>query len=158
MVETLRILLSIRTKPSDAQVVSLDLESVGVDLAAVPFGDVLAFRREHLKQHRAYARAVRKFVNDASALPGAEQEKSLKNRREEIRDIASDLRNISRQAWKRPAYFGLTLIGTAFAAKGSGPIAGILTAALGILGAPAPADGHTQAYSYLFSAAGRFGY
>ena len=69
VVASLRDLLSLPTTPSSGHVVGLDLETVGVDLGPIPIDEVLSFRRQHLKEHRAYARADRLFVAELSLLP-----------------------------------------------------------------------------------------
>lgn len=104
--------------PSSGHVVATDLETVGVDLGSVPIDEVLAFRPENLKQHRAYARAVRKFVSELTQMPEKERGKALKDRLEEIRDIATDLKTLSRKSWKRPASFALSIAGAADSQNG----------------------------------------
>ena len=158
IVDALRTLLSIPGAPSSGHVVSLDLETVGVDLGSIPINEVLDFRRQHLKQHRAYARAVRDFVEKLSLLPEKKRAKALEDRREEIRDIASDLRRISRKAWERPAYFALTGLGAAWALKAGDLLGALLATSLGLLGAPSPEEAQTGAYSYLFRAGERYPY
>jgi hypothetical protein len=158
IVEALRTLLSIPGTPSSGHVVSLDLETVGVDLASIPINEVLDFRRQHLKEHRAYARAVRDFVEKLGLLPEKKRVKAIKDRQEEIRDLANDVRRISAKAWKRPAYFAMTGLGAAWAVKAGDPIGAILTAGLGVLGAPPRESAQTGAFSYLFRAGERYGY
>jgi hypothetical protein len=137
---------------SAGDVVASDLETVGVDLSVVPMNELLDFRAKHLREHREYARVVRQFVRDFSAAPLLRRDKAFEDRRAEIRDLASDLRELSRKAWKRPVAFALGVAGTA-AGMGSGPVeSGIL----GILGAIAGYEGQSEplsAYSYLFRAA-----
>ena len=69
LVDALRELLSIPAAPSIGHVVAFDLNAVGVDLGPVPINEVLGFRREHLAQHRKYARSVRLFVHELSTMP-----------------------------------------------------------------------------------------
>jgi len=97
--------------------------------------EVLAFRRENLKEHRAYSRAVRKFVNELAQMPEKERAKALKDRLEEIRDIAADLKTLSRKVWKRPASFALSIAGAAWTLKTGDPIGALLAAGAAILGA-----------------------
>src|SRR5260370_4766490 len=80
VVESLRDLLSLPTTPSSGHVVSLDLETVGVDLGPVPIDEVLSVRRDNLKEHPAYARAVRRFVAELSLLPEKKRTKALDDR------------------------------------------------------------------------------
>jgi TctA family transporter len=136
--------------------VSLDLQTVGVDLATVPIDEVLGFRRENLAKHRAYARALRTFVAQLALLPVSERVKALKDREEELQDMAADLKVVSRQAWKRPAYFALALTGAAYAVKTGDILAGLLSGSVAILAPPDKPEIHTGTYSYLFSAADRY--
>ena len=69
VVRALTELLSLPDAPSTGSVVSFDMATVGVDLAPVPIDEVLDFRRQHLQEHRAYARKVRQFVRELGSLP-----------------------------------------------------------------------------------------
>lgn len=152
----LQNLLSIPGTPSSGHVVSLDLETVGVDLGPVPVDEVLDFRRDHLEEHRAYARAIRGFIEKLSLLPEKERTKAMEDRQEEIRDIAGELRRISRKARKRPAYFALTGLGAAWALKAGDLVGAILTTGVGLIGATGRDTAQTGAFSYLFSASERY--
>ncbi len=48
---------------------SFDIATVGVDLRPVPIDEVLDFRRQHFREHKAYVRKVRQFVKELGALP-----------------------------------------------------------------------------------------
>jgi hypothetical protein len=159
LVGALAELLSVAQAPSSGHVVASDLETVGVDLGPVPIDEVLTFRREHYSEHRAYARAVRKFVRELTQIPEKERAKALKDRLEEIRDIANDLKTVSRKAWKRPASFALSIAGAAWMLKTGDPIGALLAAGGVMLGrSDAPTKAETGAYSYIFSAASRYRY
>ena len=148
LIGALNEVLSVPSVPSSGNVVASDLETVGVDLGSVPIDEVLAFRRESLKEHRAYARAVRSFVGELSRMPEKERAKVLNDRIEEIRDIASDLKTLSRKSWKRPASFALSVAGAAWTLKTGDPIGALLAAGAAVLGSGddgSPAD--TGAYS-----------
>ena len=69
VVGALQELLSLPSSPSAGRVVAFDLETVSVDLSSIPIDEVLGFRRDHLDEHKAYTRNVRKFVRE-SAIPG----------------------------------------------------------------------------------------
>jgi hypothetical protein len=69
VVNALTELLSLPNAPSIRSVVSFDIATVGVDLAPVPIDEVFDFRRQHLHEHREYARKVRQFVRELGALP-----------------------------------------------------------------------------------------
>ena len=156
VVDGLHALLSLPTVPSSGHVVSLDLQTVGADLGPVPIDEVLSFRREHLAEHRAYARAIRRFVEQLSLLPERSRAKALRDRQEEISDIAESLRRVSRTQWKRPAYFGLTVLGAAWSLKTGNPLGAILGAGASLLSPPTVGPELTGSYSYLFKAAGHF--
>ena len=114
---------------------------------------MLAFRRENLKEHRAYAGAVRKFVGDLSRMPEKERAKVLSDRIEEIRDIANDLKTLSRKSWKRPASFALSVAGAAWTLKTGDPIGALLAVGAAALGSGDDGSAtETGAYSYLFRA------
>jgi hypothetical protein len=156
LVQALQSILSTRNSPSKGHIVSLDLQTVGVDLGSVPIDEVLAFRRENLTEHRAYARSLRTFVAQLASLPANGRAKTLKDREEEIRDMATDLKRVSRQEWKRPAYFALTLMGAAYALKKGDILAALLSGSAAMLAPPDEAKAYTGTYSYLFSALERF--
>jgi hypothetical protein len=125
----------------------------------VPIDEVLAFRRENLKEHRTYARAVRNFVRDLSQMPEKERAKALKDRLEEIREIANDLKTLSRKSWKRPASFAMSIAGAAWTLKTGDPIGALLAAGAAVLGSGEnKTEVDTGAYSYLFRAATRYSY
>jgi hypothetical protein len=85
--------------------------------------------------------------------------KALKDRLEEIRDIAADLKTLSRKVWKRPASFALSIAGAAWTLKSGDPIGALLAAGAAILGAgDAKNEAETGAYSYLFRAATKYPY
>lgn len=159
LIGALTELLSVSPAPSSGHVVASDLETVSVDLGPVPIDEVLAFRRGHLKEHRAYARAVRRFVRELSRLSEKERTKALKDRVEEIRDIANDLKTLSRKSWKRPATFALSIAGAVWTLKAGDPVGAILAAGAAMLGcAEKKSELDTGAYSYLFRAATKYPY
>ena len=157
LVGALTELLSVPSAPSSGNVVASDLETVSVDLGPVPIDEVLALRRENLKEHRAYAHAVRKFVRELSQMPEKERAKSINDRLEEIRDIANDLKTLSRKTWKRPASFAIGIAGAAWMLKAHDPIGALLAAGATLLGS-SDDKADTGAYSYLFRAAAKYPY
>jgi hypothetical protein len=68
IIDALKELLSLPDAPSAGHVVATDLKFMGVDLRSIPMDEVLSFKRDHLDQHKAYARAVRRFVRELSLL------------------------------------------------------------------------------------------
>lgn len=158
LVDALSELLTAKPGPWSVAVVAFDLNTVSVDLGSVPIGEVLLFRKENLDTHRRYCLSVRRFAQELSRMPEGERKTAFDARQTELDEIASDLRKKARQAWKRPASFGLTLAGAAITAAAGHPIAAALAigaAALRYEGAQLTDVG---VYSYLFNAQTRFGY
>lgn len=156
MVRALSELLSIESQPSSGSVVEFDLNAVSVDLAAVPFGEVLDFREEHLDAHKRYMLSVRKFAMELSRMPKEEQEVTFELRQAELNDLANDLRRRSRRSWRRPASFALSLAGSILSTLTS-PIAGIMAAAGALAGYERSSQTDAGVYSYLFRANRRWG-
>jgi hypothetical protein len=144
--------LSLTDMPTAGHVVSLDLETVTMNLESVSLDDVLSFREEHRDAHHAYTRSVRRAVNELSAMPVNERQRALADRREELADRADALRRLARKRWRGPlARFGLGAAGASVnLATGNVPAA-IISALGGILGAKTDKSTPT-AYSYLFEA------
>lgn len=66
IVRALTEFLELPTAPSAGHVVALDLQTVSVDLSAVPLDEVLGFRVEHREVHRNYVRScARLHANSA---------------------------------------------------------------------------------------------
>ena len=156
LVSALSEFLSLETSPSVGKVVEFDLNTVTVDVAAVPFDEVLDFRRQNLSAHKRYMLHARKFAFELSRMPKEEQEVNFAIRQTELNDLASELRNRGRKAWKRPASFALTLAGAAASAIAA-PIATAVRLGGQVIGHERPGEATTAAYSYLFSARRRFG-
>ena len=156
LVSALSELLSLETSPSIGKVIEFDLNTVTVDLAAVPFDEVLDFRKQNLSAHKRYMLHARKFAFELSRMSKDEQEVSFAIRQTELNDLASELRNRARKAWKRPASFALTLAGAA-ASVVTPPIATAIGLGGQVIGRERLGETTTAAYSYLFSARRRFG-
>jgi hypothetical protein len=152
LIQALTEFLSLPTIPSAGHVVSLDLATVGVDLSAVPIGEVLAFRAEHFDAHRQYARAVRRFVRELSLLAPGERDQALDDRESELTELAAQLRKTARRFWKRPASFALSIAGAAWRLAAGDPIGAALGAGAALAGGMKGERAETGAYSYLFSA------
>jgi hypothetical protein len=105
LVGALQELLDLDASPAAGQVVTLDLQAVGVDLAKVPLDDVLAFRKEHHAEYRQYAASVRRFVRDLSLIPAPDRGLEFETRREELRSLAEAINRSSKKTWKRAARF-----------------------------------------------------
>lgn len=157
LVGALTELLSLPSAPSSGNVVSFDIATVGVDLGPVPIGEVLDFRAQHFDEHRTYARKVRQFVRELGALPEEQRPEAFRDRQEELDDLAQDLKRASRQAWKRPASFALTVAGAGWTAVTGDPIGAILGGGAGIADMASGGGHDVGAYSYLFRASGSYG-
>ena len=151
-------MLTAKPAVSTATVVSFDLNTVSVDLGSVPIDEVLHFRKENLKVHRKYCLSARKFAEELSRMPDKERKTAFNLRQTELNDIASDLRQRSRKAWRKPASFGLTLAGAAITAATGHPVAAALAIGAAALRYEGTKMADAGAYSYLFNAHHRFGY
>jgi hypothetical protein len=158
IVEALGEFLSLSQTPSSGHVVAFDLYVVGVDLGSVPIDEILDFRRENLEQHRKYARSVRLFVEHVSLLPAKARAFAFEQRQAELNDLASDLRKLSRGAWKRPASFALGMLGAAWTAAGKDLIAAALAATSVLLSASdaGKEKPNVRASSYIFNARAKY--
>lgn len=147
-------LLGIKTMPSTAHVVSLDLQTVGVDVASVPLDEVLGFRAEHGEAYRSYAKGLREFVRMIGPLTVEEQQEALSDPQEELRNQADHLKEVATRAWRRPASLALALGGAAWTAI-TGDVVGGVIAGGGLLTAAIPdVPPLADAYSYLLRASG----
>lgn len=155
LVGALRELLALDAAPSASHVVALDLQTVGVDLGNVPLDEVLAFRREHLSEHRRYATEVRRCVRELSLISEKERKRELGVRQQEICDLADSLHRLSKKAWKRRAAFALGITGAAWTATTGNPIGAALAVGGAILGFQSTPK-EAGAYSYIFRARERY--
>ncbi len=148
----LKELLSLPNVPSAGHVVTLDLQSVGVDLSSIPIDEVLGYRKEHLLDYRRYARNVRQFVRDLSLMSEEERAIALRDRQEELEDLATGLRNTAQRAWKKPVSFALSIAGAIWKITRGDILGGLLASGSSVTGAELIRKGETGAYSYLFDA------
>jgi len=102
---------------------------------------------------RELARKVRQFVREVGPLPEEQRPEAFQDRQEELDDLARDLKRASRQAWKRPASFALTVAGAAWTAATGDPLGAILGGGAGLAGMASRVGSDAGAYSYLFRAA-----
>jgi len=151
LVEGLVEVLSLPSLPSQGQVVSFDLETVGVDLSRVPMDEVLGFRKDYGKEYAAYARTLRQFVRELGQLPRPERKGALNDRQDEIRAMAHELQERGKRAWKSPASFALGIAGALWTLKLGDPIGAAIMLGLTGFGA-SPSAPEVGAYSYLFRA------
>ncbi len=156
IVAALKELLSLPEAPSAGHVVAADLKFVGVDLGPVPIDEVLSFRQEHLDQHKAYARSVRRFVRDLSLLGDKDRVAALAERQQELTEMANTLASAASKAWKQPASFALSLAGAAWTVTTGDPLGAILAAGAALTGYTSGSSPEVGAYSYLFQARRRY--
>lgn len=156
VVDALTELLDVPANASTGHVVAFDLQTVAVDLSAIPLNEVLDFKKAHGEDFRAYARSIRRFSREISLLPSAERDKAFADRQAELDDFASDIKKTARMAWKRPATFALGLAGAAWT-YGTGDWIGALIGGGAVLLEEAGSHvDERSAYSYLFRAHERF--
>jgi hypothetical protein len=141
--------------PSAANVVSTDLDTVGVDLTKVPLDELLSFRTEHQNEYQRYARSVRSFVRQLSLIPTEDRPSAERDRRAEIEDLASDLKAAGRKAWKRPASFAIGAAGAAWTIFTGDVLGGLLGGGAALIGADADST-ETGVFTYLFRADQQF--
>jgi len=140
--------------PSAGHVVALDLETVSVNLAAVPLDEVLEFRAEHGRSYREYARDLRRLLIELGPLSEQDRERLLLDRQEQLADQAADLRRAARRAWRQPfAGFSLGAAGAVWEAVGHHDlVTALLALGGGVVGALALSGQAAGAYSYVFEA------
>ncbi|MGB1253077.1 MAG: hypothetical protein ACPG8W_20860 [Candidatus Promineifilaceae bacterium] len=156
LVKSLSEFLSLPQSPSAGNVVSFDMHIVGTNLSTVPIEDILAFRKQNYSLHRNYVLSVKKFVRELSSMPIDERMLAYDVREEELNDIASDIRKVSRSTWKTPASFGLTIAGAAWTAVTGDFFGAVIGGAGGLLGLAGGEKPDAGAYSYLFSSRGLY--
>ena len=143
--------------PVAGDVVSFDMNGIGVNLNRVPMDEVLDFRRENYCQHRDYIQSVRDFARELSCLSLGEREVKFEQRQEKLEDLSAGLRKIYCGSWKKPITFGIGLAGAAWASYTGDPIAAALAALATGAGLIADEPKEVDVYSYLISARQRFG-
>ena len=140
-------------QPTNADVISFDVATVGVDMSRVPLDELLDYRQQNYAKHRDYILMVRQFARDLSAMDAEERKAKFEQREEELNAAAQELRNISRSAWKRSASLGCSLVGAVWTAHTADPVTAALTAASAVYGFRSSAK-ECGVYSYLFSTPG----
>lgn len=154
-----RSFLELDPMPSRQDVVHFDLETVSIDLEAVPLDEVLDFRRQHADEHRGYLIILRRFVGEISTADPSDRHRLMDQRQRELSEQARSLKRVALSAFGRPptvAGFALGLTGAAWALASGDPI----PAGLGALGALTPLLPQREtgsAYSYIFRAHRQWG-
>lgn len=152
IVRALTEFLNLPAAPSVGHVVAFDLQSVSVDLSAVPLDEVLSYRAEHRNEHRRYIRSVREFARELSLMPEQDRTAAFQDRQSQLDDLASDLKRKARSAWKRPASFALGLAGASWTYTTGNPIGALLAAGALVLRGAGSDQHEAGAFTYLFAA------
>lgn len=151
LVGALTDLLSLPNTPSSGNIVTFDLNVVSVDLGPIPIDEVLSFRSENHEDFKKYQNECKAFAFELSRMNEEERKLKFDLRQEHLNDLANDLRKISRNAWKKPASFALTMSGAAWTITTGDIVGGAIAAAGGLLGLE-QSKKDVGAYSYLFKA------
>jgi hypothetical protein len=141
---------------SGTHVVAADLKLVGVDLGPVPIDEILSFRQEHLDEHKAYARSIRRFVRELSLLGDKDRAAAFAERQQELTEMANTLASTASKAWKQPASFALSVAGAAWTFTTGDPLGAVLAVGAAWAGHSSGTSSEAGAYSYLFQARRRY--
>lgn len=137
--------------PSAGHLVSLDLETIPIDLTGIPLDEVLDFRARHGEEYAAYARQVRDTIATLAPLEAEERRLLVSDRRDELNAASAQLTEFAQP-------LGSVALGAAGAVWNtlvSNPVGAVLSALSGLRGA-APARTDAGAYTYLFQTRSRF--
>lgn len=156
LVSALAEMLSLPTAPSHGQVVTFDLNAVGVNLGAVPIDEILAFRRDHVGAFSEYRRSIRLFGYELSRMSSEERDLAFDERQAKLDEMAAALKRTSRKAWKKPVSFALGFTGAAWTLASGDPLGAILAGAGAALGLEGSERIDVGAFSYLFRAHERY--
>ncbi len=137
-------------------IVSFDMDMVGVDLGKIPVDEILDFRQQNYSQHRDYISSVREFARDLSKMQQDEREVKFEQRQEELKDLSQELKKIYRGSWKQSTSFGITLVGAAWTMHNGDPIGAAISSIGALMGILSEKPNMVDVYSYLFSVKGRF--
>jgi hypothetical protein len=146
--------LELPPMPSRGRVISFDLDTVSIDLDAIPLDEVLAFREENRDTHRRYMQNLRTFSLEISGLDAGDRARAFADRQTQLTEEAQGLLRRAKEAWKSPkdvATFTLGISGAAWSFATHSPVPALLTlAGAGLAMFPGKDEG--SAYSYLFKA------
>jgi hypothetical protein len=136
--------------------VSLDVETIGVDLASVPIDEILDFRRQHLGEYRRYAANIKTVHQMLARMPEADRAAVLAERQEEIKEQAAHLAALAPNAWRTAGGVGIGIAGAAWTMSAGDVLGGILTMASAFTLAGVDSPSQPTAYSYLIQAGQAF--
>ncbi len=150
-IDSLKSALSLTGMPSAGHIVTIDLETVGLDLTRVPLDRILEFRGEHGDEYRKYARDVRQFIATISPLPVEDRKRLLADRQAELRETADQLVRRARRRLARPvASIAIGGVGAAWFASKGDAVSAALALGVGLVGASLPKS-NAGAYSYILA-------
>jgi hypothetical protein len=159
VVNALNRFLSSPQLPTAGHVVSFDLKEVGVDLGSVPIDEVLSFRKEHRDEYRRYVLNIRQFVRELSEMEDGERQLAFEERQAVLTELAASIMSKAKKGWRKPASFGLGLLGTGIGIATAQPVAaaGGATRMLGaLIGGVGSDSTDLGAFSFLFKASHTF--
>jgi len=154
LMNTLR---GVKSELSAASVVKLDLEKVSINLGSVPLDELLDFRRQHGTKYRAYRRFLNEQVARLSIVDDEQRTILLRDRAEQIDDIAADLNRGLRTAFtvKNAGSFALGMVGTALGIATHNYFGAALGASSSLWSIMKEPDS-SGSFSYLFEAQKQF--
>jgi hypothetical protein len=136
---------------SKSQVIAADLKNIGVEFSTIPLDEVLDFRAQNGAAYRSYARELRSFTLHLSLMGEYDQTISMRERAQDLEDMAADLRRLARRAYTRAGIslmFGIA--GAAWTLSTGDPWGAVFAAGASIgasgVSDPIPAG---SAYSYI---------
>jgi hypothetical protein len=118
--------------------------------------EVLAFRKEHFRDHRKYIRGVHRLARELATLPVQARGEELAVRREELEELANSIKAASQKAWRKPATFALGMTGAFWKLAAHDYLGTLMGVAGAVLGLKKSENPDTGAYSYLFRASRDF--
>lgn len=138
--------------PTAGDVVSFDMDRVGINLNGIPMDEVLDFRKDNYSEHRDYILSVRKFARELSLMPPDERTARFEQRQEELKALSHDVKRRYSGSWKgRTFSFAIGVTGAAWNAFTGDPIAGAFTALAAVPALIPDQPTEIDVYSYLMS-------
>ena len=137
-------------------IVSFDMDKVGVDLGKIPVDEILDFRKQNYSQHRNYILSVRQFARELSLMPQDEREAKFEQRQEELDALSHELRKIYLGSWNKPIAFGVALVGAAWTLHSGDPIGAVISGVGTLMVKLSEKPNKVDVYSYLISTKRRF--
>ena len=147
----------VAASPSAGDMVTFDLGVVGVDLGSVPMDEILDFRKQNYTAHRDYRQSILQFSQDLSLMEVEDREAALERRQEVLDAKARELRRINWKAWRKRGTFAFTATGAALMYDKENPLPATVAAIVAMLNVLPDGTKDGGVYSYIMSAAKRWG-